>query len=313
MGNPGKCGPSDNSATPLVTQVTPFHHGRMPTTTEHSTGRKADIARGFDLVADSFDTVHGTFVNATGARLVQHAGLHPGDRVLDLGCGRGAVLLAAADAVGPDGYVAGIDLSTEMVRATAIEIGHRGLRNVVVRVGDAEDPGYPAGSFEAVLAGLMMFITPDPAAALTAARRLLTPGGRFAMTTYGPADPAWGSALRAALAFREPPVEVTAAEIGASKGGNGLLDTPEDIATLLTASGFTEVVSVDEESVSRLDDPGDWWDSLWSTGRRAALEQIPRPRREDARNAALGELGPVTEGGVLTRRTTVRFTTARRA
>src|SRR5215472_14842824 len=128
--------------------LTREHHVTMPTTTtqeqrDHrsqrereraAVARKAFIAEGFDLVADTYGTVDGAFFQASAARLVEHAGLHPGDRVLDLGCGRGAVLFAAATAVGPDGYVAGLDLSPGMAHATATDIAARGLRNVTARV-----------------------------------------------------------------------------------------------------------------------------------------------------------------------------------
>jgi ubiquinone/menaquinone biosynthesis C-methylase UbiE len=289
----------------------------MPTTAEQAgqtpsdVRRKADIAQGFDLVADSFGSGSGSFFENVGRRLVAQAGLHPGDRVLDLGCGRGAVLLAAAQAVGADGYAAGIDLAPEMVRATAAEIGVRGLRNVAVRVDDAEDPGFPARSFEAVTAGLMMFITPDPAAALASAHRVLVPGGCFAMSTFAPEDEAWQRPLRAALAAGGR--QAAADEWSRDRGDNGQLDTPERIADLLTRAGFTEVETVEEAQVSTYAQAEDWWTSLWSSGRRAALlRHIPEERRADARKAAFAELDRLAVDGVLTRSTVIRYTTARR-
>lgn len=312
----------------------------MPTTAEQAgqtpsdVRRKADIAQGFDLVADTFGTGSGSFFERVGRRLVQLAGLRPGDRVLDLGCGRGAVLLAAAETVGADGYAAGIDLAPEMVRATAAEIGARHLRNVAVRVDDAEDPGFPARSFEAVTAGLMMFITPDPASALASAHRLLVPGGRFAMSTFAPEDAGWQRPLLAALA-------VGGADGGASGGGGaggsgaggggaggsgaggewsrnrspgGLLDTPERIAGLLARVGFTGISTVQEDQVTTYASAEEWWTSLWSGGRRAALlERIPADRREAARTAAFAELDGLAVDGVLTRRTAIRYTTASKA
>jgi ubiquinone/menaquinone biosynthesis C-methylase UbiE len=231
--------------------------------------------------------------------------------VLDLGCGRGAVLFAAAEAVGPDGYAVGIDLSPNMVHATAAEIAARRLRNLVVRVDDAEDPGFPTGSFEAVLAGLMLFITPDPAAVLASAHRLLAPGGRFALTSFGPADPAWEGPVRAALAFAEPQQSVR--DWTTNKGGNGLLDTPEQIAALLEQAGFGDVETEDDEDVAVYRDPEHWWASVWNSGRRAALlELIPAERIEDARKAAFAELEPLSGDGGLTRRSVIRYTTATR-
>jgi len=290
----------------------------MPTTAEQAgqTGqtpsdvrRKADIAQGFDLVADSFGSGSDSFFDTVGRRLVHIAGVQAGDRVLDLGCGRGAVLFAAAEAVGADGYTAGIDLAPEMVRATAAEIGARRLRNVAVRVGDAEDPGFPARSFEAVLAGLMMFITPDLAAALASAHRVLVPGGRFGMSTFAPEDPAWQRPLLAALAAGGRPS--AAEEWSRYRAGTGLLESPERIAAVLAQAGFTGIATVDEVQVTTYAAYGDWWTSLWSSGRRAALLQyIPEDRREDARKAAYAELDALAVDGVLTRGTAVRYTTA---
>ncbi|MFC1406001.1 MULTISPECIES: methyltransferase domain-containing protein [Streptacidiphilus] len=287
----------------------------MPTTAEQakqSAKRKAAIAHGFDLVAEVYGTPDsGGSVHRLGAELVRRARLRPGDRVLDLGCGRGAVLFAAAEAVGPDGYAVGIDLSPAMVQATAAEIAARRWRNLVVRVDDAEDPGFPTGSFEAVLAGLMLFITPDPAAVLSSVHRLLAPGGRFAMSSFGPADPAWDGPVRAALAFAEPQQSVR--EWTTNKGGNGLLDTPEQIAALLEQAGFGGVEIADEEDTARYRDPEQWWTAIWNSGRRAALlELIPPERREDARKAAFAELESVSGDGGLTRRSTIRYTTATR-
>ena len=98
-----------------------------------------------------------------------------GDRVLDVGCGRGAALFPAAEAVGVTGSVAGIDLVAAMVAATAADITRRGVANASVRVGDAESPEFPDRSFDAVLAGFVLFFLPDLAAALRACARLLRP------------------------------------------------------------------------------------------------------------------------------------------
>jgi ubiquinone/menaquinone biosynthesis C-methylase UbiE len=288
----------------------------MPTTAEQakqSAQHKAAIAHGFDLVADVYGAPDsGAFVHRLGTGLVRRARLRPGDRVLDLGCGRGAVLFAAAEAVGPDGYAVGIDLSPGMVHATAAEIGARRLRNLVVRVDDAEDPGFPTGSFEAVLAGLMLFITPDPAAVLASAHRLLAPGGRFAMTSFGPADPAWERPVSAALAFAEPQQSVE--EWSTNKGGNGLLDTPGQITDLLRQAGFGDIETEDEEDVADYRNPEHWWASVWNSGRRATLlELIPAERRQDAKKAAFVELDSLaTADGGLTRRSVIRYTTATR-
>ncbi|WP_161789785.1 class I SAM-dependent methyltransferase [Streptacidiphilus neutrinimicus] len=273
--------------------------------------RKAFIAESFDLVADTYGTVDRAFFETSGTRLVEHAALRPGDRVLDLGCGRGAVLFAAATAVGPDGYVAGLDLSPGMAHATAADIARRGLRNVTARVGDAEDPGFPSGSFEAVLAGLMMFITPDPAAVLRAAHHILVPGGRFAMSSWGGlVDPRWTRPLDAALAFLDDPVPASSPRQGA-RGGHPAFDSAESIADLFRSCGFAEVRTVEESSARVIESGEEWWRSQWSSGRRIWLEKIPPDRRAAAKAAALAALDDLRDSeGTLRTETHLRLTSA---
>lgn len=69
----------------------------------------------FDRAASSYDEVAGAYHDHFGARLVDVVGVGPGDVVLDVGCGRGAILMPAAARVGPGGGVVGVDLSPEMV------------------------------------------------------------------------------------------------------------------------------------------------------------------------------------------------------
>lgn len=281
----------------------------MPSTREQAPAqrRKAWITRSFDLASDTYDEANGDFFNPVGDRLVQLAGLRPGDRVLDLGCGRGAVLFAALSAVGPDGYVAGVDLSPAMVRQTAAQAARAGVRNVSVRVDDAEDLGFPDHSFEAVLSSLALMLTPDPAAALAEAHRVLTPGGCFGLTVFGPAQqPEWRRAARALREFAEPGPDLAADVLPSF---NALA---EEADAALRAAGFTEVRTVEEVTTVEYADADGWWRSLCSDGNRALVEAIPQERREEARKAAYALLEPLAEQGRLVRRTPVRYTTARR-
>ena len=58
------------------------------------------------------------------------AGIRPGMRVLDLGCGVGDAAFVAADLVGPDGYVVGVDRSAEALARARIRAEQRGLAQV---------------------------------------------------------------------------------------------------------------------------------------------------------------------------------------
>ncbi|GAA1237955.1 hypothetical protein GCM10009665_30060 [Kitasatospora nipponensis] len=273
--------------------------------------RKAALAHTFSLAAEEYDEANGGFFNPIGARLARLAGLRPGDRVLDVGCGRGAVLFAALAEVGPEGYVAGIDLAPGMVRATAAQAAGRGLRNVSVRVDDAESLGFPDASFEAALSSCAVIFTPDPAAALASLHRVLVPGGRFGFTAFGADEPGWerpGAALNAFL----PPSAARRRQSRAARF-NELGRSPEEAAELLHRAGFTDVRTVEHPAATHYPDATAWWRSLHAGGWRGVLDAIPAEQLEAARRAALAELAPLAgpDGG-LVRRTAIRYTTALR-
>lgn len=145
----------------------------------------------FDRAAMTYDAVGVDFFSTVGRILVEDAGIRAGERVLDLGCGRGAVLFPAAERVGPEGSVTGVDLAPTMVQLTAQDAHERGLDHVMVQVMDVQEPSLPEHSYDVVTAYLVVFFLPDPPAALEAWRRLLVPGGRLAMTTFAGDDERW--------------------------------------------------------------------------------------------------------------------------
>lgn len=103
---------------------------------ESEANQKQKIAAVFGRAAPTYDRT-GRFAYF-GQRLVAAVDLAPGARVLDVASGRGAVLFPAAEAVGPQGQVTGIDLSGPMVEATSAKIQSRGLTHAEVLLMDAE-------------------------------------------------------------------------------------------------------------------------------------------------------------------------------
>lgn len=157
----------------------------------------------FDAAAASYDSVGVDFFTPMGAELVRRAAVRPGEHVLDVGCGRGAVLLSAAAAAGPAGRVVGIDLAPSMVELTAASTAH--LPGVTVQVGDAQRPAFEPGTFDVVTAGLVLFFLPDPPAAVAAYRELLRPAGRLAFSSFAQFDPRYERAMKALAAHTATP------------------------------------------------------------------------------------------------------------
>ena len=105
-------------------------------------------------------------VTAPGTRTIfAEAGIRPGMRVLDLGCGAGDSTFVAADLVGPGGSVVGLDHSPDALARARLRAGQRGLAQVQFIEGDIHDPA-PGGPFDAIVERLALWQLPDPAEVL---------------------------------------------------------------------------------------------------------------------------------------------------
>ncbi len=235
----------------------------------------ATFAGVFDRAAPTYEALGVDFFSVFGVDLVADAQLKPGERVLDVGCGRGACLFPAAAAVGAGGRVVGVDLAPGMVAATADDAEQRGLDHVEVVLGDAQQPPV-TGPFDVVLAGMVMFFLPDPAAALRAYARLLRPGGRVALSTLGPDDPKWAWLAVLSRTTGGPRLPTR----------SGPFASTDALHALLGPAGFVDARTLERVHETRFADPDQWWRWTWSVGLRAAWEQLPEARLEQVRQVA---------------------------
>ncbi len=108
------------------------------------------------------------------------AGLAPGERVLDVGCGTGTLALAAWQRVRPDGEVVGIDASPEMIGIARQKSKSR-ASEAHFEVAAIESLPFDDGHFDAVLSSFMLHHLPDDVKQSGCAeiRRVLKPSGRF--------------------------------------------------------------------------------------------------------------------------------------
>lgn len=123
------------------------------------------------------------------------AGIRPGDRVLDIGCGPGPLTRAAAKVAGPTGHVIGVDLAPEMV-------GYARRRGIIrrgapteFRVADAGSLPLPDASVDVVVSALAWHHLPERPQAWAEALRVLRPGGRLMVAEFKPPGGAAGRAV----------------------------------------------------------------------------------------------------------------------
>lgn len=118
-------------------------------------------------------------------RLVEMAGVGPGNAVLDIATGAGEPALTAARRVGPAGRVVATDLSSAMMRLAAERAAADGLDNIEFREACAETLSLPGATFDAALCRWGLMFMPKPVAALERAHAHLGPGGRLAVSAWG--------------------------------------------------------------------------------------------------------------------------------
>ncbi|HXV32643.1 MAG TPA: methyltransferase domain-containing protein [Gaiellaceae bacterium] len=105
--------------------------------------------------------------------------LEPGERVLDLGCGSGTDTLIAAQMVGPEGRVTGIDMTSEMIAKVRGAAREAGVGNVEILEAEAEQLPFQDQAFDVVISNGVIDLIPDKDAVFGEIFRVLVPGGRM--------------------------------------------------------------------------------------------------------------------------------------
>jgi ubiquinone/menaquinone biosynthesis C-methylase UbiE len=261
---------------------------------------KEQLAGVFSRASSTYDGVIPYF--ETFARhLVEAAHLEPGMRVLDLACGRGACARAAAEVVGPGGFVVGIDLAEGMVASTAADLRGAGIRNVHVQAGDAEDLDLVDGSFDAVVCGLAVFFFPNPLRALRECRRVLAPAGRFAASTFRDGVGGYPWLAEAARAVgKERPV------------ADSRVLTSAGLRDALQRVGFGELLTTEVEGRFIFRDVDEFLAWSWSTAGRRLLEQLNDADMDAYRAACAEEIAAHAADDGYEFRQAVELTTATR-
>jgi ubiquinone/menaquinone biosynthesis C-methylase UbiE len=250
--------------------------------------KSARVAAVFDRVADVYDQVGVPWFTPIAQQLVRLAAPARGERALDVGCGRGAATIVLAEAVGRDGHVTGLDLSPRMIELCTADVARRGLSNVDLQVMDASSPAGPAAGYDLVVSSLVVFFLPDPLAALSAWRRLLvSPGGRLAISTFGPRDPVW-DAVDATFQPYLPAGMLDARTTGAA----GPFSSDTGVEELVTAAGYTGARTSCFDLEVTFDDVDEWYAFSRSHGQRAMWEAIPEVDHDIVKAAAGKHLEP---------------------
>ncbi|MFD0395267.1 class I SAM-dependent methyltransferase [Streptomyces nogalater] len=275
---------------------------------------KQTVTAAFDRAAAHYDRLGVEFFTPMGLRLVDHADPRPGQRVLDVGCGRGACLFPAARRVAPDGYALGIDIAPAMVEEAAAEAERLGMPHVEVRVMDGERPALPERSFERVLGSYSVIFFPEALPALVRYAGLLADGGASRSparcsprTPFLPA-PVFTELIPRSLLDTLPPDWRPEA---LRRRFNSWLERPDDLEATMRRAGFGEV-GITDETVPMVAVSGEAWvDWSHTNGMRLLWQHLPRDEAQRLRERLITELDAMRRADApLSIPVPVRFVTA---
>lgn len=240
--------------------------------------------------------------------LLDEARLAPGEKVLDLAAGPGLLARDAARRVLPDGWVLASDIAENMLAEGQRRAAADGLPDLLAAACDAEHLAFADASVDVTLIGLGLFIFPDPAKALAELHRVLRPGGRIALSVWGPRD-AVPLIARAqdCIARLLPPPKVARPTVFR-------LGEHEVLNTLLGEAGFGEVSITPHTFACRFDTADDYWQAFLDLAGGAAesLSRLPDAMQARLRAAVADDLANHRDGDGYVLDYTVLVASARR-
>ncbi len=246
----------------------------------------------FDALADSYDQTGIDFFQPVAARLVELVEPRVGERMLDVGCGRGAATIPLARAVGAAGEVVAVDVSPGMVAGARAEVEALGLANVAVAVGDATALEVGDG-YDAVVSSLVLFFLPAPPAVLADwVSRARPSGGRVGISTFGPLD----DTSRALDALFDPWLPQGLLDARTS-GTRGPFASDEGVVAMMRDAGTDQIENLVEPSQLTFEDVSAWRRFTMSTGQRAMWQHVPEAERPALLDRAARILSDAPGGG----------------
>jgi ubiquinone/menaquinone biosynthesis C-methylase UbiE len=235
----------------------------------------------YNAAADFFDASPLGFWDYFGRRTIELASLPRGSRVLDVCCGTGASALPAAEAVGPTGKIIGVDLAEELLELARRKAVQQRLGNIKFEVGDMLSLRFPTESFDAVVCVFGIFFVPDMPRAVSELWSRIRPGGKLAMTTWGPnffqpgSDAFWRS--------------IKDVRPDLFKGFNpwDRINDPGSLTKIFDEAGIEPPKIVPENRLHPINSAEDWWTIVLGSGYRGTIEQLTPAERQKVQDANL--------------------------
>ena len=248
----------------------------------------------YDSAADFFDHEAIEFWARYGAETVERLDLAKGANVLDVGAGSGASAIPAARIVGSGGKVTAVDLSSNLLNLAKNKAENLSLNNIEFIQGDMTNLGYPDNTFDAVVCVFAIFFVPDMEKQVGELWRMVKPGGKLAITTWGheffePAYANWKNIIKQ-----------TRADLHSEFNPWDRISEPNTLRQLMIDGGATNIEVTSEEGYQLVRSPQDWWTIAMGSGLRWAIDQLTPDELAQIRDENISWINDNNVGSVIT-------------
>jgi SAM-dependent methyltransferase len=207
----------------------------------------------------------------------------PGDKILDVGAGTGALALAASQAVGPSGRVIAIDTAERLLARLETKISKFGIANIDVHAMNSAHLDFRRDYFQHTACSLGLFWLSDPSTALREWVRVTRPGGSVNLAVFAP------QVFQPQLGLLQQRIALYSASRDAPVPWEQV-SRHEALHALLQDAGLVEVSVHEEQLGYHLRDAQEWWEVVWHSALRLLVEQVPAAQRDRFRAEHLAEV-----------------------
>ncbi len=233
----------------------------------------------FEVAADAYDRFMGRYSQRLSPQLADLAGVLDGQRVLDVGCGPGALTAELVRRVGEDA-VSAVDPSDSFVAAARAR-----FPGVDVQSATAEHLPFAAAAFDAVLAQLVVHFMTDPVAGLQEMKRVASPGGVVAACVWDHAGERTPLAVFWQAARELDPEARDESNLAGAREGH--------LGELFATAGLASIEETSLEASARFESFDEWWEPFTlGVGPAGAYAQSRDDESRELLRARCAELLP---------------------
>lgn len=259
------------------------------TTTDKDEARqhKQRVTAVFDTIAPGYDHAALRFFSIAADRVLRLLNPAPGQKVLDVATGTGAVATAFAQAVAPGGRVMAIDLSEAMLEKAMAKALHQGLSNIDFFNMDADQLDFKDDYFDLGVCAFGLFFLPDMEKALNEWVRVIRPGGNVVFTSFS------NESFKPMADLFVDQLEAYGVEMKNPPFASQRLADPQICQQLMSSAGLKDISVGIHQVGYHLQCIDDWWAVVWNSGMRGLVKQLKDFQQNDFKAEHLQSVQPM--------------------